>query len=117
MIKEIAFTAYRVTDIARARAFYEGVLGLTVESNFGDQWIEYGIGPGTFVIQTYSPEPPSGARGSVAFEVDDFQATIDGLKTAGVPFTLDATESPVCHFAIVTDPDGNTVMIHRRKTP
>jgi catechol 2,3-dioxygenase-like lactoylglutathione lyase family enzyme len=26
--KEIAFVAYPVTDIARARKFYEGVLGL-----------------------------------------------------------------------------------------
>ena len=30
MIKEIAFIAYRVTDIARAREFYEGSLGLAV---------------------------------------------------------------------------------------
>ena len=43
MIKEIAFTAYPVTDMARARAFYEGVLGLTVETNHGDKWVEYGL--------------------------------------------------------------------------
>lgn len=24
-------------------------------------------------------------------------------------------ESPVCHFACVTDPDGNTIWLHNRK--
>ena len=35
---EIAFSAYPVTDIPRARAFYEGVLGLKVthETNNGE---------------------------------------------------------------------------------
>ena len=115
MITEIAFTAYRVTDMARARGFYEGVLGLKVETNYGDQWIEYGIGGGTFVIQTYSPEPPTGKRGAVAFEVDDIETTIAGLKAAGMPFTLELTESPMCHFAAIDDPDGNSLMIHQRK--
>ena len=116
MIKEIAFTAYRVTDMARARGFYEGVLGLTVETNFDEKWIEYGIGSGTFVIQTFSPEPPSGKRGVIAFEVDDLDATVARLKAAGTPFTLDLTESPICRFAMVDDPDGNAVWVHKRKT-
>jgi catechol 2,3-dioxygenase-like lactoylglutathione lyase family enzyme len=29
-IQEIAFSCYPVTDMARARTFYEGILGLTV---------------------------------------------------------------------------------------
>jgi hypothetical protein len=28
---------------------------------------------------------------------------------------MDTMETPVCHFAIVRDPDGNAVMIHKRK--
>ena len=32
-IKEIAFTGYPVTDMARSRAFYEGVLGLKVSTS------------------------------------------------------------------------------------
>ena len=115
MIKEIAFTAYPVTDMARARGFYEGVLGLTVETNHGDKWVEYGIGGGTFVIQTYSKESPSGKRGVIAFEVDDLDATVARLKEAGTPFTMDVTESPICRFAMVEDPDGSAVWVHQRK--
>ena len=44
--KKIAFTGIPVTDIKRARAFYEGVLGLQVSGEFGEGvWIEYEIGP------------------------------------------------------------------------
>ena len=41
---EIAFTVYPVTDLKRARQFYEGVLGLVVSHRFGDDskgMIEY----------------------------------------------------------------------------
>ena len=115
MIKEIAFTAYRVTDMARARKFYEGLLGLAPATNYQERWVEYEIGGGTFALQTMSPEPPSGQRATVAFEVDDFERTVASLQTAGVPFTMEAMESPVCWTAIVADPDGNSVAVHKRK--
>ena len=50
MITEIAFHVYPVSDMARARRFYEEVLNLKMESNFGEEWIEYGVGNGTFAI-------------------------------------------------------------------
>src|SRR5262249_55613185 len=44
--KKIAFTGIPVTGMKRARAFYEGVLGLKVSGEFGEGvWIEYEIGP------------------------------------------------------------------------
>lgn len=48
--KEIAFVAYPVTDIARARQFYEGVLNLKPNAPLESEqphWIEYDIGSGT----------------------------------------------------------------------
>jgi len=54
-ITEIAFTGYAVTDMKRARAFYEGVLGLKKSRGFGEkpeeeQWVEYDIGPGCLAL-------------------------------------------------------------------
>lgn len=37
------------------------------------------------------------------------------LKAANVPVVLDLYESPVCHMFIVSDPDKNSVMLHKRK--
>ena len=36
------------------------------------------------------------------------------LKKANVTFAFDPFESPVCHMAIVQDPDGNKIIIHKR---
>src|SRR4030095_10414703 len=46
--KKIAFTGIPVTDIKRARGFYEGVLGLKVWGDFGEGiWMNTEIGPAT----------------------------------------------------------------------
>jgi predicted enzyme related to lactoylglutathione lyase len=117
-IIEIAFTGYPVTDLKRARQFYEGTLGLTVARTGGDEnhgWVEYDIGPGTLSIGNVAPEwKPSPGGGCAALEVEDFGAALERLKAAGCsvngPF-----ESPVCRMVVVSDPDGNSVVIHKRK--
>jgi predicted enzyme related to lactoylglutathione lyase len=119
-ITEIAFTGYPVTDIARARAFYETLLGLKPATTFGEgaqQWVEYDLGSATFAISNMAAEmwKPSSDGPAVAFEVENFAAAIATLKTAGVKFFIEAMESPVCHMAIVCDPDGNSLVIHKRK--
>jgi predicted enzyme related to lactoylglutathione lyase len=48
--------------------------------------------------------------------VDNLDAEIARLKSLGVKFSMDAMPTPVCNFAIILDPDGNRVMIHKRKT-
>jgi len=120
-ITEIAFTGYPVTDIVRARAFYEGVLQLKTSATFeseGCHWIEYDIGPGTIAITNMSPEwKPATAGPAAAFEVADFDAAVSVLREAAVKFIVEPTASPVCRMAVVTDPDGNFVTIHKRNAP
>ena len=118
MIKEIAFTGSSVTDMKRARAFYEDVLGLNPsEEMAGGKWIEYEIGGGTFAITNIDPKwTPSDQGTAIALEVDAMDATIDKLRKNGAKFFLDKSETPVCWTAIVYDPDKNNVVIHKRKT-
>ena len=117
-IIEIEFTGTPVTDIKRARAFYEGVLELkpTLES-LGGQLVEYRIGNGTFTIgclgEAWKPSPDGTF---VAFEVEDLDAEITHLESKGVKFAMKATELPTSRFAVIFDPDGNKIMIHKRKT-
>ena len=118
-IKEIAYTAYPVTDLARARAFYEGLLGLKTTSAFdheGRGWIEYDIGTSTLAITNMSSEhwKPSQDGPSIAFEVEDFDAAVGVMKAAGVTFHVQPMNTGVCSLAGVADPDGNSVILHRR---
>jgi len=115
-INEAAFFAYPVTDLARARKFYEGILGL---KHTGEPttvpWIEYDLGNATLGLGSYEGWVPSLDGAMLALEVDDFEKSVSALREAGVPFHLDSMETPICHFAIVRDPDDNAVMIHKRK--
>ena len=119
-VTEFAFSAYSVTDIARARAFYEGALNLTPASVYGDSsraWIEYEVGPHTLGITNMNPQwKPSANGGSVALEVANFDEAITSLKEKGVSFHLEPMETPVCHMAFISDPDGNSICIHKRKS-
>ena len=121
-ITEVAFVACPVSDIPRARNFYENVLGLSpgimddeIEGMPGKQWIEYELSNMTLAIS--NAWEPSGASGpTVAFEVPDLDEAVSQLKQAGVTFVVDHIESPVCDFALITDPDGNSITIHKRKS-
>jgi predicted enzyme related to lactoylglutathione lyase len=118
--KEIAFIAYPVTDMARARKFYEGVLGLKpnapVESE-KPQWIEYDVGPGSIGIGSSSHWLPSPDGPSAALEVEDFDAAVATLREHSVPIIIGPLDFPSCQMATVRDPDGNKLTLHRRKAP
>jgi predicted enzyme related to lactoylglutathione lyase len=63
-----------------------------------------------------SPEwKASPGGGAVCFEVEDFDAAVKHLKANGVAFLNEPIETPVCHIAIISDPDGNSLAIHKRK--
>lgn len=118
-IKEIAFVAYAVEDVKRARDFYEGILGLSPGSVFegdGYAFIEYYMGEHTLAIGKGAPNFKPGLTGAtVALEVDNFDEAIKELQEKQVNFLMKSQESGVCHMALVKDPDGNQIMIHRRK--
>lgn len=116
---DIAFTVLPVVSLPKARQFYEGTLGLIPSKVFekGELgFVEYDIGPSTLAIGSGAPLfKPSKDGGAVALEADDFDAAIQRLKENAVPFAMEPAETPVCRMAVVTDPDGNFIMIHKRK--
>ena len=116
-IKAIGFVAIPVTDIERARSFYEGVLGLrTSDEMMGGKWIEYAIGEDTLAIANVSDTwTPSDQGTGAALEVEDFDETIRRLKDRHVRFAAEPFETPCCHMAVVQDPDGNKLIIHKLK--
>ena len=117
-IKAIGFVAIPVTDIKRARLFYEDVLGLTAaEEMMGGMWIEYAIGADTLAIANVGEQwRPSDQGTGAALEVEDFEQAIKRLQNRQVPFAAEPFETPCCHMAVVQDPDGNKLIIHKLKS-
>jgi predicted enzyme related to lactoylglutathione lyase len=113
MIKHIAFTVYPVKDMARARSFYEGALGLKETNNFQDKWVEYILGNGCFAVTTMIPCSASGGVG-IAFEVDDVDAACQAVKGKGAKVKMEPFATPGCRMAVIEDPDGHAVTLHKK---
>ena len=47
--------------------------------------------------------------------MEDFEETIEHLRRGDVPFAHEPFDLPGCKAAIVLDPDGNKIGIHKRK--
>jgi len=58
-------------------------------------WVEYDLGPVTIGVGCHPAWQPSRDGTTVAFEVDDFDATYDKLKKRGVAFDMEKLETPV----------------------
>ena len=116
-ITAIGFVAVPVTNIGQARSFYEEVLGLrTSDEMMGGKWIEYAVGEDTLAIANVSDTwTPSDQGTGAAFEVEDFDDAIDRLKDQHVRFATEPFETPCCYMAVVQDPDGNKLIIHKLK--
>ena len=115
---EISFTGYAVTDLARSRKFYEEVLGLKpsrLKEEAASPSVEYTVGSGTLGIAVSEKWKPSRDEISVALEVMDFEEAIAHLNSPGVTFEMGPLETPVCHMAVLRDPDGNKICIQKRK--
>ena len=120
MIKEIAFSVYAVTDMKKARAFYEGILGLKVGAEFdgskNPNWVEYNIGKSALAIGSSPDWKPSEHGASVALETDKFDEMIKKLKKHKVVFQVEPQDYPTCSMAVVNDPDKNKIIIHKKKS-
>lgn len=118
MLKKIAFTMYPIIDVSRAREFYEQKLGLAVgaHGNQGDKWwIEYDLpGGGCLALTNFTDEQPStNSGGTVAFEVEDLDKLMAGLKGQNVAFRSDVIHGPNCRMAVCVDSEGNSILLHQ----
>lgn len=112
-IKGVAFTSYIVKDIKAARQFYEEVIGLEVENNWNDRFIEYDIQGQTLAITDYGEA--EGTSGTLWLEVENLDAVYADLKSQNIPIALELTETPGCFMVIVSDPSGNSLGLHQKK--
>lgn len=109
LVADIHHVSINVADTERSLGFYHGVLGMAVlprpDFPFGGAWLDAGNGRQVHLIEGDVP-PNLGQH--VAFRVDDVDATVALLRSAGV----DASDAkPVGDTAIrqafAQDPDGN----------
>ena len=114
--------AMAVSDLDRAKRFYEDQLGL-VPSEEEEQGVRYPCAQGTGIFVYLSPENAGQSSATLAgWFVDDLAQTMDELGSRGVVFEqydqpglrTDANgvfDGGDFRAAWITDPDGNTLAI------
>jgi len=106
-----------VSDLARAKAFYESVLGLRVYPGRPDlpypgEWYELGGGQQLHLMQLPNPDtgiarPEHGGRDRhIALAVADMAALKSRLEAAGVKYTASKSGRAAL---FCRDPDSNTL--------
>lgn len=108
---------YPITDMKRARDFYENILKLVPGSiTANGAWVEYDLPKGgCFALTTLAEgvKPSANAGGSIAFEVEDLDELMTALKAKKVEVKLDIFSSPVCRMAVILDSEGNSLVLHQ----
>ena len=117
-VEHVDFVSFLTQDIPRAKHFYSDVLGLEIETE-GDSDMEFACGQVTLDIfdpssigQPFAPSPAG-----VALRVRDVAAVREELEAKGVVFDGETLDTGVCHMAFFKDPDGNSLLLHRRYAP
>jgi catechol 2,3-dioxygenase-like lactoylglutathione lyase family enzyme len=118
-----AHAAIAVSDVDRAKKFYEGTLGLTVVEEAPDG-VRYETGDTWFLVYPSSFAGTNQAT-AMAFEVPDIEATVNDLNGRGITFMqydlpgLKTDDRGIVEIegsraAWFKDPDGNILAIDQR---
>jgi catechol 2,3-dioxygenase-like lactoylglutathione lyase family enzyme len=117
-VEHVDFVSFLTQDIPRARRFYSEILELEIETE-GESDMEFSCGQVTLDIfdpssigQSFAPSPAG-----LALRVADVTAARAELEAKGIEFDGETTDTGVCHMAFFKDPDGNSLMLHRRYAP
>ena len=117
LIRKLDFVAVPSTDAERSRAFYVETLGLRPDPK---AHFEFWVGETCFGIwepaKVGMPFAPQTAA-HLALHVDDIAAARTALEAKGITFHGDTYDTSVCHMALFSDPDGNSLMLHNRYKP
>jgi catechol 2,3-dioxygenase-like lactoylglutathione lyase family enzyme len=114
-VERVDFVSFLTQDIGRAKRFYSETLGLEIESE-GESDMEFRCGQVTLDIFDPSSigQPFAQSPAGLALRVPDVDAARSELEAKGVVFDGETIETPVCKQAWFKDPDGNSLMLHRR---
>jgi catechol 2,3-dioxygenase-like lactoylglutathione lyase family enzyme len=110
-------------DLAKARSFYEGTLGLTAQRDDMGGGVYYACGNGNVFVYE-SQYAGTNQATAVSFDVpsDAFQGEVDGLRAKEVAFTTFEADGIEWNDGVAsmgesmravwfTDPDGNILNI------
>jgi catechol 2,3-dioxygenase-like lactoylglutathione lyase family enzyme len=119
LVERTDFVSVPVTDLERSTRFYRDTLGLEQISDPGFPEFQLGENVSLYLIdlKNVGREFSGPHTAYIALRVPDVEEARRELEAKGVEFQGDTHDSSVCHMAFFHDPDGNSLMLHRRYAP
>jgi catechol 2,3-dioxygenase-like lactoylglutathione lyase family enzyme len=114
-VEQVDFITVPTRDVTRAVAFYTEVLGLPASAK-SDAEVETPNVTLSFWKPERDGEEFTPNTAGFAVRVPDVSAAVDEVRAAGAE-VVGIEDTGVCHMGFVKDPDGNTVILHRRYAP
>ncbi len=116
-VKGLDASYYTVKDLEKQTKFYTELLGVEPTLAMPDFVSEWTFPGGGATFGLYKSSSGESWGSGVMFAVDDVAAAVAECKARGVKFGEDGavTDTPVCHMAFGTDPEGLGFIIHHRK--
>jgi len=115
-VEQVDFLSVPTRDIERAVTWYSEVFGLSVSEHTKGE-----VETPNVTLSFWNPEAdgeefqPNVA--GIGLRVPDVEEARRELEARGVEFIGDTYDSGVCLMGFCKDPDGNTVILHRRYKP
>jgi catechol 2,3-dioxygenase-like lactoylglutathione lyase family enzyme len=112
----LASVRYIVDDVQAAIDFYTAHLGFTLNTNPGPAFADVVRGPLRLLLSgpassgaRATADPATPGRNRIHLIVDDLDAEIDRLRTAGLAFQSAVVTGPGGRQILLTDPAGNLI--------
>jgi catechol 2,3-dioxygenase-like lactoylglutathione lyase family enzyme len=115
-VEQVDFISVPTRDVERSIAWYRDVLGLPLSGKSEGE-----VETPNVTLSFWNPEvdgeefQPNVA--GFALRVPDVEEARRELEAKGVEFIGETYDSSVCLMGFCKDPDGNTVILHRRYKP
>ena len=115
-VERVDFVDIPSRDVERSIAFYRDVLELPQNPREPGEFEAGNVTLAIWRPEDQGVEFPKSAAHGIALRVADVAAARAELEERGVEFIGDR-DSGVCNMAFFEDPDGNSLILHRRYAP
>jgi catechol 2,3-dioxygenase-like lactoylglutathione lyase family enzyme len=115
-VERVDFVDVPTRDIERAVAFYRDVLELPQNPREPTEFEAGNVTLALWKPEDQGVEFAGGASHGIALRVADVVGARTELEAKGVEF-VGERDSGVCNMAFFEDPDGNSLILHRRYAP
>ena len=119
IVERTDFVSVPVRDLEKSTGWYRDTLGLEQIGEGG--WPEFQLGEN---VSLYLIDPTNIGQeftaphtSHIALRVSDVEQARKELEGRGIAFDGEIFDTGVCRMAFFRDPDGNSLMLHRRYAP